>query len=59
MVQFKIFWGQGQEHSSDAQLNEWLKENPDVEIIDWQYQMSRYGYHSICIRYKERGESDV
>ena len=51
MVRFKIFFGDGEVHADD-ELNKWLSEQKDTEILDFKYQMSRYGYHSICIKYK-------
>ena len=57
-MQFKIFWG-NRDIDASQELNKWLKMNPHVEIIDWQHQLCKYTYHTICIRYKERGGSDV
>lgn len=56
MLKFKIFFGNDSKLSggtADDKANAWLKENPDVEIIDMKYQQSRFGDHSICIMYKE------
>ena len=41
-------------YSATVQINEWLKENPDVEIISWQ-AVSVGGASDICIvvQYKE------
>jgi len=54
MIQFKIFWGNHTNVSADAKLNQWLAENPNVELVGWQYQQVRLGDHSICITYKEK-----
>ena len=53
-VKFKIFWGNHTSVSADAKLNQWLAENPSVELVEWQYQQVRLGDHSICIVYKEK-----
>lgn len=52
-VKFKIFFGNHTIKSADDKLNEWLKENPKVRIINWQYQEPRIGDHSICVAYVE------
>ena len=54
IVKFKIFWGNHTNVSADAKLNQWLAENPSVELVEWQYQQVRLGDHSICIIYKEK-----
>ena len=53
-VKFKIFWGNHTNVSADVKLNQWLVENPSVELVEWQYQQVRLGDHSICITYKEK-----
>lgn len=53
-VKFKIFWGNHTNVSADVKLNQWLAENPSVELVEWQYQQVRLGDHSICIIYKEK-----
>ena len=58
MIKFKIFTDQLdnsyiERRFADNVLNDWLKKNPKVEIISYQYQVSKYGYNSICIMYKE------
>ena len=52
MYKFKVFIG-NINHLADDIANEWLEENPNVEIISMKYQQARYGDHSICIFYKE------
>ena len=52
MQKFKIFMGNSSE-TADIKANEWLEENPGIEIIDVRYQQARCGDHSICILYKE------
>lgn len=52
MQKFKIFMGNAG-YQADDKANEWLEENPNVEIISMKYQQARYGDHSICILYKE------
>ena len=49
---FKTFMGKSNE-KADIKANEWLEENPGIEIIDVRYQQARYSDHSICILYKE------
>lgn len=39
---------------ADYQFNEWIKTKQNVEILEFRYQQARYGYHSICILYKEK-----
>ena len=53
-LKFKIFFGNHTSQTADEKLNQWLAENPAVELIDWQYQEPRIGDHSICITYKEK-----
>ena len=58
MVKFKIFFGNHTIKSADEKLNEWLRENPKISIISWQYQEPRIGDHSICIAYREVASYD-
>lgn len=53
VVKYKIFFGNSVLVSADAMLNNWLKENPGVRMISWQYSQARMGDHSICIEYEE------
>lgn len=50
---FKVFYGNASDIRVDDKINDWLKENSDVTIVDWKFQMSRYGYASICIEYEK------
>ncbi len=50
---FKIFFGNHLTVPADDILNEWVKNNPKVRIIEWQYSQARMGDHSICIEYEE------
>ena len=50
---FKIFFGNHTLQTADDKLNQWLKENPSVRIIEWRYDQARMGDHSICIQYEE------
>lgn len=52
MVRFKLFFGTCSNHA-DEKANAWLKEHPDIEVVEMKYQQARYGDHSICIMYKE------
>lgn len=46
---FKIFQGL----RPDTLVNEWLKDYPDVMVIDWCYVNNHTnGYSSICIEYE-------
>lgn len=47
------------EETADDMFNEWIKEHPNIEIINFRYQQSRYGDHSICILYKEEKKNDI
>lgn len=38
--------------TADELFNEWIVENPNVEIIYFRYAQARMGYHSIAILYK-------
>ena len=60
MLKSKIFFGLNQDNqSADCKLNQWLVENPNVEILDFKYQhTTAYWHHSICILYKEEEELD-
>lgn len=53
VVKYKIFFGNNVLVSADVMLNAWLKENPQVRLISWQYDQARMGDHSICIEYAE------
>lgn len=53
MVKFKIFFGNHTIRSADDKVNQWLEENPGVELVSYQFQEPRIGDHSICIMYKE------
>ena len=53
MLRFKIFWGNHTMQSADEKLNQWLQDNPHVNILNYQYQQVRLGDHSICISYLE------
>lgn len=53
MVRFKIFFG-ASGVSADVFANEWLKDNPNIEVLDFKYEhRTSTHYHSICIMYKE------
>lgn len=39
--------------SVDCKMNLWLKDHPNIDILEFRYQQARYGDHSICILYKE------
>lgn len=63
MIRFKTFKpsieydGNGHRlvYSATLQLNEWLEENPDVEIINWQATAVGEGDYAlwITVQYKE------
>lgn len=59
MIKFKIFCGNYTNVSADVKLNQWLAENPTVELVDWQYRQKRFGDHSICITYKENKVASI
>jgi len=54
-VKFKIFFGGQSGTRADSKLNEWLKQNPNVRVVGYQYQATQVG-HSICIMYEEESE---
>ena len=53
MIKFKIFFGNPSSVSADTKLNNWMRENPHVRVLNYQYQQARMGDHSICITYME------
>lgn len=59
MYQVKIFDGSfhgfgGQKPKyADDYFNEWITDHPNIEIIKFKYQQSKYRDHSIAILYKE------
>lgn len=53
MPKFKIFFGNHTLVTADDKLNQWLRENPNVRVVNWQYDQARMGDHSICIEYVE------
>ena len=50
---FKAFFGNQSITPADVKLNDWLRDNPKVRLISWQYSQARMGDHSICIEYEE------
>lgn len=60
MVQFKIFTGtvDCDAYMADVKANDWLRQNPDIKIIEMRYQQARYGVHSICIMYEKEIKHD-
>lgn len=55
MIKFKTFFGRTT-NRADETANIWLSRNPNIKIIQMQYQQSRYGDHSICIMYEDISE---
>ena len=53
MPKFVIFFGNQSTTRADGKLNFWLKTNPNVRILSYQYQHARMGDHSICVMYEE------
>lgn len=55
MIKTKLFFGKSmhQGYRADKFCNEWLAENPNIEIIDIRYAQGENGDHSICILYRE------
>lgn len=53
MYKAKTFFGTSR-CKADDDFNEWSKDNPDIEILNFKYQQARCGDHSICILYKEK-----
>ena len=58
MIKFKIFFGSstnqlGKGMTADDKANAWLAENPNIDILQMEYQQTKYGDHSICIMYEE------
>ncbi|MCM1439730.1 MAG: hypothetical protein NC131_11115 [Roseburia sp.] len=51
MYQTKVFLGTVSE-PADEKFNQWAKEHVDIEIIQYRYEMTRYGDHSIALLYK-------
>lgn len=55
MLKAKIFNGyfNVNELQADVKFNEWMDQNPEVEIKDFIYRQARGGCHSICILYDD------
>lgn len=53
MVKFKIIFGNPSSTPADVKMNNWLRDNPQVNVLSYQYQQARMGDHSICIVYEE------
>ena len=53
MSKFMIFFGNSSSGRADSKINFWLKTNPNVRVLGWQYQQARMGDHSICVMYEE------
>lgn len=53
MYKAKLFFGTAGGRADDK-FNEWIEDNPDIEILNFKYHQARYGDHSICILYKEK-----
>ena len=53
MPKFMIFFGNMSTNRADDKLNFWLKTNPNVRILSYQYQQARMGDHSICVTYED------
>jgi hypothetical protein len=52
-IRFKTFWP-ACSVTATTQLNEWLEENPNVEIISWQTcPVGEYNNLYITIQYRE------
>lgn len=63
MYKSKIFHGSfgnlgGYTEKADDKFNEWIKEQPNIEIIEFKYMHSRYGDHSIAILYIDKTKED-
>lgn len=58
MIKTELFFGNAkhQGYRADTYCNNWLAENPNLEIIDIRYAHSEDGNHSICILYKEKSD---
>ena len=52
-VKFMIFFGNRDSTRADSKLNTWISQNPNVRILEYQYQQARMGDHSICVMYEE------
>lgn len=57
-IKFKIFFGTislqlNKGMTADEKANEWITANPDIDILQMEYQDVPNGSHSICIMYKE------
>ena len=61
MVRFKTFFGSVGTGgtSADIKANMWLSKNPNIDILQMEYQQARYGDHSICIMYKLKEANEL
>ena len=55
MYQTRIFFGTNG-LPADVDFNKWIKDHPNIEILQFKFQQARYGDHSIAILYKENEE---
>ena len=51
----KIFFGtKTGNYTASDEMNLWLEQHPNVEILEFKYQhTTSYWHHSICILYRE------
>ena len=49
----KIFFGNYSGLTADQKFGEWIEDHSNVKIIDFRYEQTRYGDHSIAILYEE------
>lgn len=55
MYKAKIFIGMNIAGKADEKFNSWIENHPDIYILQFEYQQTAHGEHSICILYKEKG----
>lgn len=41
-------------HTADTYFNQFVENNPHIEILEFRYREGKKGSHSICILYRER-----
>ena len=53
-IKTKIFFGTRTENDASDEMNAWLEQHPNAEILEFEYQhTTTYWHHSICILYRE------
>lgn len=55
MLKTKVFLGTVN-HQADERFNYWIVDHPNISILSFEYKMTRFGDHAICILYEEKND---